>query len=734
MSRLLRVFVHCLLFPLVRFFYRVRAVGSENIPPLEPFLLVPNHVSYVDAIVLCAVLKRPVRFLMLRRFYEMPLIAWVCRTFRAIPIEPDSTSGDVRESLHAVINALQAGDPVCLFPEGAMTRTGHIHGFKRGLEIVARKADVPVVPAYVDDLWGSIFSHEGGRCFWKWPKTFRRHVTVAFGPPLPPTTSAPHVRRSVMELASLAYRRRKAQQRPLHFNFWRTAQRMGRRFCMADATGLRLSWYKTLAGALMLARWMRRQCPNQDMVGMMMPASCGAALVNIAAVMCGKTPVNLNFTSSAKAIEEALTRCRLRTVFTSRRFLDRIGRQPAKEFVCLEDILESHTRRHRIRSLLLALFTPAWLAERVLMHPGRMDELATVMFTSGSTGKPKGVMLSHHNVVSNIEAMAQVLRFGPEDTIMGVLPPFHSFGFTTTLWLPLTRGVPAVYHPNPLDGKGVGTMIEKHKATIIMGTPSFYAVYTRGCAPEQFRSLRLALAGGQKLMPATARAFEKRFGLPLSEGYGCTEMAPVVSVNGDDITCGDVTQRCTRPGSVGRPLPGISVRIVDEHTMKPMPEDAPGIVLLTGPSVMMGYLDDPEATAKVIRDGWYVTADLGTVDDEGFLFVHDRVSRFSKIAGEMVPHAAVENALVEAAGDDHHFAVLSVPDPIRGEKLVALCDAPLPDVASLRDHMIAADVPNLWIPAARDFIPVNKVPLMPSGKLDLPEARRLATRNAPPPA
>jgi acyl-[acyl-carrier-protein]-phospholipid O-acyltransferase/long-chain-fatty-acid--[acyl-carrier-protein] ligase len=359
------------------------------------------------------------------------------------------------------------------------------------------------------------------------------------------------------------------------------------------------------------------------------------------------------------------------------------------------------------------------------------------MFTSGSTGRPKGVMMSHHNVVSNIDAMSEVLQFGPDDRIMGVLPPFHSFGFTVTLWLPLTCGVPVVYHPNPLDARGVGAMVKRHKATILLGAPSFYAVYTRGCATEQFASLRLAVVGGQKLMPCIAREFEARFGLPLSEGFGATELAPVVSVNSEDMILDGVHHPARREGSVGRPLPGLAVRILDPETRDKVPEGAVGVVAIKGPSVMRGYLGDPEATRGVLRDGWYLTADLGAVDDKGFLYIRDRLARFSKIAGEMVGHAAVEHALHQATAEmpdaqelpPRRFVVVSVEDAVRGERLVVLYDGSELDVEAVVAALRAADLPNLWVPRPGDFRRLEEVPLLASGKLDLCAARRLAERH-----
>jgi acyl-[acyl-carrier-protein]-phospholipid O-acyltransferase / long-chain-fatty-acid--[acyl-carrier-protein] ligase len=738
-TRAARAIVLCIVHPLTMFFYRVQVADKENLPPKSdgPILFVANHVSYADALVVTAGLDRPVRFLMARPIYDKPVINWICRIFRTIPIHPTGTFGEIRNSLDAVVDALKQGDSVCMFPEGFMTRTGHVQQFKRGIEIMARKAGVPIVPLYIDGLWGSTFSYEGGHLLKRWPSRLRRRVRIVCGKPLPSTTEASEARRAVMELGPRAYALRKEWQRPLHFRFWRMARRMGRRLCMVDSTGARFSFRRTLIASLIVRRWMSKHCGREEMVGMMMPPSCGAALINIAAVMAGKIPINLNFTSSPEAIQKAIDRCSLQTIFTSKKFIHRLNMTPLDQFVYIEDIIASVSGLTRIICLIQATLLPTWFAERWLMRHKGMDDLATIMFTSGSTGSPKGVMLSHHNVVSNIEAMAEVLQFGPDDTVMGVLPPFHSFGFTVTLWLPVTCGVPVAYHPNPLDADGVGKMAEEHSATILLGTPTFYALYTRGCKPAQFASLRIAIVGGQKLMPSIATAFESRFGLPLSEGYGATELAPVVSVNSEDIVIAEVHHPTHRDGSVGRPLPGLAVRIVKEEASSSEADNGQGTVFISGPNTMMGYMDDEAATAEVLRDGWYRTGDVGSLDDDGFLHIHDRLSRFSKIAGEMVSHTAVENALHETVGTNEqpedegyrHFAIMSTPDAVRGERLIVLYDGPGLDAKETVANMQASDIPNLWIPAARDFARVERVPLLASGKLDMREARQLAAKH-----
>jgi acyl-[acyl-carrier-protein]-phospholipid O-acyltransferase/long-chain-fatty-acid--[acyl-carrier-protein] ligase len=743
--------------PFVRVFYRITVIGARNLPAHGPVLLVCNHVSYVDSIILGYALERPPRFLIWRKFFDAWFTGPLVRAFGAIPVAPDDAPEAIKTSIAGVVAALKAGEVVCLFPEGGMTRTGHVHGFKRGFELIARRADVPITPVYMDGLWGSIFSFEGGRYFFKRPKRIPRPLTVAFGRPLPPDTSSADVRRAVLDLGSDAFALRKRFQLPLHVKFWRAARSspfMWRRLCMADSTGQELTWGASLAGALMLSRWMDRRCRGQKSVGMMMPASVGAALMNAATLMSGRVPVNLNFTGARASIAVAIRRCGLKTVFTSRALLQRTGLPERPEYVYLEDVMRRMPRRDRVLCYLLAAITPNAIAERRLMRRGAMDDLATVMFTSGATGEPKGVMLSHHNIVSNIEAFSEVMAFGPSDTMMGMLPPFHSFGFTATLWTPLTVRMRVVYHPNPLDAKGVGRMVAKYRATVIAGTSSFFALYVRGCEPEQFRSLRLAVAGAQKLVPAVAEAFEARFDLPLTEGYGCTELSPVVSVNVPDVRDGPVKQIGARVGSVGRPLPGLGILVADRETLQPAAGNAPGVILVRGPSVMMRYMDDARATAAALLPGppplepglrrldWYVTADIGAVDEDGFLHIHDRISRFSKIGGEMVPHMVIEAALAAASPEAERpfdaaqgalsmverrsFAVVTLPDRVRGEKVVVVYSGPELDAGALLHRMSERGVPNLWLPSPKDFHRVEGLPFLPSGKLDLAATRRLA--------
>ena len=363
-----------------------------------------------------------------------------------------------------------------------------------------------------------------------------------------------------------------------------------------------------------------------------------------------------------------------------------------------------------------------------------MDSLATVIFSSGSTGEPKGVMLSHYNIGANIEQMDQVFDLNRHDRFLGILPFFHSFGFTGTLWLPATLGVGVVFHPNPLDAKTIGPLVKHHAVTYLLATPTFLQIYLRGCAPEDFGSLRLVMTAAEKLPDRLATAFEAHFGIRPMEGYGCTECAPTVAVNAPDFRAAGFHQVGVKRGSIGHPLPGVCVRVVDTENPwngNPLPLGQSGLLLARGPNVMRGYLGKPEKTAEVLHDGWYCTGDVAALDEDGFLQITDRLHRFSKIGGEMVPHIKIEEKLHELAEvTEQTFVVAGVPDEKKGERLVVLHKLPDEKLAPCLEKLAQSDLPNLWKPRADQFFRVEQFPLLGTGKLDLRKAKELAAQLA----
>jgi acyl-[acyl-carrier-protein]-phospholipid O-acyltransferase / long-chain-fatty-acid--[acyl-carrier-protein] ligase len=720
--------IRLLLVVLTHTLYRLDVAGRERVPARGGALLVPNHVSMADAVLLIASLDRPVRFLMFKGSYDHPLVKPFAKILGVIPISSDQGPREMIHSLRRATQALQDGELVCIFPEGQMTRIGQMMPFRRGMERIIKGVDVPIVPVNLDGVWGSIFSFAGGRFLWKLPRHLPYPVRVTFGTPLPSTSTAQEARQAVQDLGAEAFERRKRHMKPLPRTFLYTARRHPFRFAMADGQTPKLTFFAVLARTLFLARRLRKTWQGQEMVGVLLPPSIPGALINFAAMLMGKVPVNLNYTASNETLESCAKQCNLKTVITARAFLERVHVQPPAETVFLEDLAQNPRFGERLGAA-LAFFLPARLVEKYAGAERKttLEDIATIIFSSGSTGDPKGVVLTHYNVASNVEQLNQVFLLHSNDRIMGILPFFHSFGFTGTLCLPAATGIGVVFHPNPLDSRVIGALVNKYAVTMLLATPTFLNAYTRRCEPEQFGSLRFVMAGAEKLPDRISQAFEDRFGLRPLEGYGCTECSPAVTVNTIDFRAASFRQVGAKRGSIGHPLPGMSVKIIDPETLQTLPINQPGLLLVRGPNVMQGYLNQPEKTAAVLQDGWYNTGDIAMLDEDGFLRVTDRLSRFSKIGGEMVPHVKVEDKLHELAGaTEQMFVVTAVPDERKGERLMVLHTLPEDKLKETLDLLAKCDLPALWRPRPDQFLRVEKLPYLGTGKLDLRKARELA--------
>jgi acyl-[acyl-carrier-protein]-phospholipid O-acyltransferase / long-chain-fatty-acid--[acyl-carrier-protein] ligase len=721
-------FVRLILWILTHTLYRIRIVGQENIPLHGAALLVSNHVSFVDALLIGASMPRFIRFMLHREYYDIRGINWFFRLMKSVPVSTTNPR-DIVRSLRSARKELEQGQVVCIFAEGAISRLGHLLPFKRGFEKIVEGTNFPIIPVHLDQLWGSIFSFKEGRFFWKWPKLRPYPVTVSFGAPLPSTATVQEVRQAVLELERQAFDYRRATDGLLHARFIRTAKRHWSSFCMADTTGTELSFGKALIGSMLLCRWVRKHATNDSLVGIVLPASVGGALANIAVFLAGKVPVNLNFTVGQEAMNTAIRQCGINTIITSRVFLSKASVHEIPGMVFLDEIRKSFTSTHKLLAFISAFLLPSRLLERHYGKNKKNQELATVIFSSGSTGTPKGIMLSHHNILANIESVCQVIHFNPSDKVMGVLPFFHSFGFSISLWLPLITGFGAVYHPNPMDAKTIGETVQKYQATILISTPTFYVGYMRRCTVEEFAPLRYVIAGAEKLREQIRKAFQEKYGLDLLEGYGCTELAPVVSVNLPDVVDGTERQIGHKPGTVGHSIPGVAVKVIDPDTGHSLPPGHEGLLIATGPNVMLGYLGEPELTDQVLRDGWYVTGDIASLDEDGFISITDRMSRFSKIGGEMVPHMKIEEVINTILGDAASV-VTAVPDEQRGEKLIAFYSRNGMSADELWEKLNQSDLPKLWIPKRENIHCIDSIPLLGSGKVDLKNVKCLAVEKA----
>jgi acyl-[acyl-carrier-protein]-phospholipid O-acyltransferase/long-chain-fatty-acid--[acyl-carrier-protein] ligase len=715
-------FLRLLLWMLTHTVYSIKIIGRDNIPERGGALFVSNHMSFVDVLLLVSATDRPIRFIMFQGIYDNPVVKPFAMMLRAIPISSELRPRDMIRSLRTASDAIRDGQIVCIFAEGQITRTGQLLPFRRGMERIMKGVDAPIVPVNLHGVWGSIFSFERNRFLWKAPRRIPYPVTVSFGKPLPPESSPIQVRRAVQELQSVAFEADRKPRRTLDRAFVYSARRYPWRFAAADGRVPKIRFGGMLVKCIFAARRLASLWQGQEMVGMLLPPSVGGALANYAATLLGRVPVNLNYTANNEAIASCARQCNLQTVITSKAFLERFPKMeiPGKTLL-LEDALANPRLSEKLIALLYAWTLPHRALKRALgARPSTAESLATIIFSSGSTGEPKGVMLTHYNLLSNIRQVTQVFMLDGRDKVLGILPFFHSFGFMATLWMPAVHGIGVVFHPNPLDAKSISELVSKYRVTFLVATPTFLQAYMKRCSPEHFGSLQYVLVGAEKLPERVALAFEDLFGIRPLEGYGCTECSPVVAVNGRDFRAPGFRQVAARRGTIGHPLPGISVRIVDPETQQALPPGQPGMLLVKGPNVMKGYLGRPDKTAEVLQDGWYVTGDIANMEEDGFLTITDRLSRFSKIGGEMVPHIKIEEKLHELAGSTEQvFAVAAVPDEKKGERIVVLHTLSDDNLAPVLEKFAQCDLPALWKPRKDQFFHVDALPYLGTGKLDL---------------
>ncbi|MBM3982234.1 MAG: AMP-binding protein [Planctomycetes bacterium] len=764
--------------------YRLRVYHRDRVPATGGALVVANHVSYIDWLVLWVACPRRVTFVLWGGYYRRPLLRFFLSWARHNTIRIDervSRAHAVAGALKDVAEALDAGKVVVMFPEGALTRTGQMLPFRRGVERVLAQtmSEVAVIPTATCGLWNGFFSHGGGPALCKRPKALRPRVGVLFGKPLkksnppgPPSlqgrgeegTGAPGVssaregsgspltfreggpgvfgssllRLLVQEATADLAILESAHVVPVHRRFVRRAAKLRRLFRPAvidcSAAPVRtLSYLKLLVGALCVTRYLRTKVGAEPNVGVWLPTGLGGALANLGLAFLGKTTVNLNYTAGTANVRSAVKQAGVRVVVTAKRFTDRVPLDlpPDVQIVYLEEAMAATTKGQKLRALLLVLFAPGWFLDRVVLglHKHKLDDPLTIVFSSGSTGEPKGVILTHRNIAANTDASIRTLEIVPGDSLFGILPFFHSFGYTVCLWAPLNAPCTAVYFPDPRQAKEVGDIARTHRATIMAATATFLRFYLRRCGADDFRTLRLIVCGAEKLPVKLQDEFRDKFGVLPLEGYGCTELSPVVSCSMPDVSGSGYAQQRNRRGCIGQPIFGVAVRAFDPNTLEPLPPGAEGVLCAKGPNVMAGYLHQPEKTAAAIRDGWYNTGDAGLIEEDGFIRITGRLSRFAKIAGEMVPLEKLDDEMHEvlSTGGDRVLAVTAVPDEKRGERIVVLY---LRDIAARLSDLFAAlpkrGIPNLWVPDRRDCYPVDAMPVLGTGKLDLKKLSDLA--------
>jgi Acyl-CoA synthetases (AMP-forming)/AMP-acid ligases II len=711
--------------------YKIKSVGHDNIPKTGGALLVSNSVSYIDHPIIFSSIKRPVKFFVGKEFSDHPFLKPFMTPLNSIPIDEHGGPKAAGRALKQARQAIQNGELVCIFAEGDLTHTGNMLPFKRGFEFIVRGLDVPIIPIHLDRIWGSTFSFVDSKLKWSFPKVVPYPVTVSIGKPMPSTSQAFQVRLAVQELSAEAFKLRGASQKKLHINFINEVRKHPFKFCVSDTLGLKLNYVQTFTAAICFSRKIFKDRKDNEMVGIFLPTSVGSVLANLAVMIAGKIPVNLNFTSSKEILQKCIDQCEMTKIISSRAFTNKLNMHHFDDsMIFLEDLKGGVKTSEKLVIFAAILLFPAKLLIKLFVRGDRknINDVATVIFSSGTTGEPKGVMLTHQNVVSNVEAAYLIIKFQSDDVIAGILPFFHSFGYTASMWLILYVGLGAVYHTSPMDTQKVGEIIETNKCTIIFSTPTFLNAYQRKCTKEQFESLRLIVVGAEKLKNTLSQDFYNKFQKTVFEGYGTTELSPIVSLGIHSFVnprTGKV-QIGNKPGTVGHPLPGVAAKIVNPDTFELLPFGEEGLLLIKGPNVMKGYLNKPQKTAAVIKDGWYVTGDIAILDEDGFIAITDRMSRFSKIGGEMVPHIKIEDEIQSAVCSEEKFCfVSSVPDDRKGEKLVVLYKGEY-DVDKIWSTLSGKGLPKLWIPKKENFYRVEEFPLLGSGKTDFKKIKDLA--------
>ncbi len=489
----------------------------------------------------------------------------------------------------------------------------------------------------------------------------------------------------------------------LHHKFIDIAKQYSTKLAIHDfTTNRKLTYNKSLIACLILARYFRTL--DRGFIGIMIPTSAGCILAKIAILMSGRIPVMINYSTGAEHNAKfAQRKCDFKTIITSKALLEKIECPFVEGMIYMEDIMAAITSAQKIKAAVTAALPAAIIKQFV--HRNKEDDTAVILFTSGSEKDPKAVQLTHKNILANVKSVTPIFGFRNDDIFVCTLPYFHVFGLTVTMWLPLYHGMTLLTYANPLDFKKICNIIREHKATFMVGTPSFFWGYLRKSKPGDFDSLRIAMTGADKCPNALRDGFMEKHGLTIYEGYGATECSPVISVNTPD---------CNRPGSVGKPIPSLRVRIENYETGEKCSLGEDGRILVKGDSVMKGYFNDFEQTSLHIRHGWYDTGDMGNIDKDGYLWHVGRLKRFVKIGGEMVSLVKIESVLEKYLPADSHCCIVEIPDAMKGARIVAVVTTPLDERDILKK--MATQLPPISLP--KIFLTWETLPKMGSGKID----------------
>lgn len=732
-KRVPHLFARLILVPIFKSRFNLYMEGVENIPNRGSCLLLGNHISWIDWLILQVACPRPIKFVLPRKLYEQKHLTWFLKIFKVIPIG----DGEDIDSIKIIKDKLNNGEVVAIFPEGHISYNGQLNEFKRGFELIAKDVKTSIVPFYLRGLWGSSFSR-ATKHYKLVSSRRKREVIVAFGAPLPNDTKASEVRQKVLELSFSSWDKFIDNQEPFHLHWLRSAKSNLSKISVVDNIVGSLSNAKFIIAVLIFVKLFKKELKGIKTVGVVLPSSAIGSIINMALFAGGKIPININFTQSEDTVDKSIKKAEVSKIITSKKFLQKIKEKGfdfdnifSGKIIFVEDLKPKITKGIKIRAALEAYLAPIWLIDLFDFAPIHLDDTATILFSSGSEGEPKGIELTHKNLLTNVKQVSELLNAGEKECILNSLPLFHSFGLTITTLLPLCEGLKMVSVPDPTDAYEIGKMAARHGATVLFGTSTFFRIYNknRKLNPLMFKDLRYVVAGAEKLKPEVKRDFRLKFGHEIYEGYGTTETAPVASCNMPNMLDPENLKELTfnRPGSIGMSLPGTIIKIIDPDTNEELPFGESGLIVIGGGQVMKGYLKDPKKTAEVIIeiDGtrYYKTGDKGYMDESGFIFIVDRYSRFAKIGGEMISLGAVEENVAKVFDSESQFIAVNLPDEKKGEKIILLAKSDL-NLDEIKERISLSNLNALMTPS--EIYLVDDLPILASGKINFTVAKDIA--------
>ena len=727
-------FLHLIMRYMLSQKYHLNVVGLNQFPSDKGALLLGNHSSWLDWVVLQMALPRRVHFVMTREQNKKWYLKFFMNFSGTFSI-PDSHSQSNKDRIKKL---LEAGATVIIFPEKYISRTGQLGKFDPETINLNLSENIQIIPFYIHGLWGTRFSLANKQYKQQFQHQSVNEITVHLGAPLLNQTHIMDIKQAISQLSMQAWQQTVEKQPSIAQSILKISKRDQKKIAIIDSSNKKITYLQLLIAAKLLKSTLKKQGLFNERVGLLLPTSAAGVITNVAIIFAGKEMINLNFTLGEETLLKCIKKAKISTIITAKKFIKKLEKKEITfslinkqvKWIYLEDIFPRSTSK-KLFSWLQIKVLPNLLLKKLIIEKNNHD-VACILFSSGSEGSPKGIQLTQQNIRSNIDQIATIFSPNPNDRIINNLPLFHAFGLTVGTLMPLIKGLPIICVPDPTDTVLVGKLTARNQGTILCGTNTFLRLYAKQpkLYPLMFKTVRMVVAGAEKVTDDLRTMFKEKFGLEIHEGYGTTETAPVASMNiPDQLIIDDWhIQKGHKKGTVGQALPGTVFQIVDPQTHEPCNRGEEGLILIGGPQVMKGYLDEPAKTKKAIIQAsdtrWYNTGDKGKLDEDGFLTIVDRYSRFAKIGGEMVSLGAIEKTLFEYKTEPElDLVAITIPDLKKGENIIVLVSG-IKALDTFKEKIKKAPLQGVQKP--NHYLLIKEIPKLGSGKTDYVMAKKIA--------